>query len=185
MAVYQSSRYTGDLNYNFTSNITAGTSYKMRFHFAEQAFNSAGARVFSIQINGITVCTNLDIYQSAGAQYKALVREYTVTAESYGLSIWMHASANNASVNGIEILTVGSTPSVQPPVITSMIPSGNKPELGWSSVAGQTYAVYKSTNLLAGWIASPLTNITGDGTAKIFADPSPSEPAAFYRITAR
>jgi hypothetical protein len=45
--------------------------------------------------------------------------------------------------------------------------------------------VYKSTNLLAAWIAQPLTNIVGDGSAKVFADPSPTQRAAFYRMTAR
>ena len=79
----------------------------------------------------------------------------------------------------------GGGSTVQAPTISSMHPTGNKPELGWTSASGVTYAVYKSTNLLAGWMVTPLTNIAGDGNAKIFADPSPTQPAAFYRITAR
>jgi hypothetical protein len=75
--------------------------------------------------------------------------------------------------------------TIEPPTINLIQPSGNKPQLSWTSAANTTYAVYKSTNLQAGWIITALTNITGDGTAKTFTDPAPFEPAAFYRMTAR
>jgi hypothetical protein len=80
--------------------------------------------------------------------------------------------------------TVGG--GVQAPRISSCVrSSGNCPGLSWTSDSGVTYAVYKSTNLLAGWIAQPLTNIVGDGNTKMFTDPAPLQRDAFYRITAR
>jgi hypothetical protein len=108
------------------------------------------------------------------------------TVEQYAgllddVRIYDHALTSN------DVVTVmnGGGSSVQAPIISSIHSVGNSPQLSWSSAVGTTYAVYKSTNLLAGWIAQALTNIPGDGSAKIFTDPSPVQPAAFYRVTAR
>jgi len=79
----------------------------------------------------------------------------------------------------------GGGTTIQAPTINMIRPSGDKPELFWTSDTNTTYAVYKSTNLLTGWISTALTNIPGDGTAKTFTDPAAVEPAAFYRMTAR
>jgi hypothetical protein len=108
------------------------------------------------------------------------------TVEQYAgllddVRVYDHALASNEIVSVMN----GGGSGVQAPVINSIRPVGNNTELSWASDAGTTYAVYKSTNLLAAWIAQPLTNIVGDGSAKVFADPSPTQRAAFYRMTAR
>jgi hypothetical protein len=74
---------------------------------------------------------------------------------------------------------------VQAPVINSIRPVGSKPEFTWASVAGTTYAVYKSTNLFEAWLTQSLTNIVGDGSTKMFIDPAAVEPFACYKVTAR
>jgi hypothetical protein len=74
-----------------------------------------------------------------------------------------------------------------PPMI-SIAPKSNEAgniELAWQSVLGFDYAVYRTTNLLAGWPAQPLTNnISGDGTMKSVGDPTGTFPAAYYRLKA-
>ena len=49
-AVYQTERWNNN-TYTFP-NLIAGTSYKVRLHFAEIFYNAAGIRVFNIFING-------------------------------------------------------------------------------------------------------------------------------------
>src|SRR6185295_12700637 len=74
---YQSERY-GNFSYTFGS-LTAGASYTVRLHFAENHWTSAGARVFNVVINGSQVLSNFDIFANAGAN-KAVVRDFNATA---------------------------------------------------------------------------------------------------------
>ena len=49
--------------------------------------------------------SNFDIYATAGGNYKALVREFTTTANSSGqIAVNLTAVTDNASISGIEIL---------------------------------------------------------------------------------
>jgi hypothetical protein len=81
-----------------------------------------------------------------------------------------------------------SSGSGSPPVpatISSIRQIGTSPALSWLSVGSTMYAVYKSTNLITGWIGAPLTNTMGDGSTKVFVDPAAVEPFACYKVTAR
>jgi hypothetical protein len=184
--VYQSSRYTTDLGYVFTNNLTSGTVYKVRMHFAELYYTTTGHRLFNISLNGTQVRTNFDIVAAAGAGNKAAVLECTTTADSSGISIWMHSTLDNASINGIEIWTTGSSSGKEPPTIT-IGPRTNQTgtiQLSWPSESGTTYAVYRTTNLLAGWPSQPVTNISGDGATKVFSEPIGANNYAYYRLKA-
>jgi hypothetical protein len=81
----------------------------------------------------------------------------------------------------------GSTSNVPPPVIT-LGPISSQPgmiEFSWQSAVGAEYSVFRSTNLLAGWPAQPLTNnISGDGTMKLFSEAVGPLHAAYYRLKA-
>jgi hypothetical protein len=102
-AVYQSERY-GNLTYTLPS-LTASATYTVRLHFAELYQTAAGKRVFNVAINGATVLSNFDIYASAGGNYKALVREFTTTANASGqIVVTFTTVTDNASIGGIEIL---------------------------------------------------------------------------------
>jgi hypothetical protein len=58
-------------------------------------------------------------------------------------------------------------------------------ELSWPGVTGVEYGVYKTTNLLAGWPAQPLTNnISGNGATMSFSEPIGALSAAYYRLKA-
>lgn len=107
-AVYQSERY-GNFTYTIPQ-LTAGATYTVRLHFAELYWSSAGKRVFNVSINGSQVLTNFDIYATAGAQNKAVVKSYTATASSNGqISLQFSTVTDNATVDGIEVLSGSSS----------------------------------------------------------------------------
>lgn len=112
-AVYQSERY-GTSTYTLP-NLTAGSQYTVRLHFAELYWTATGKRKFNVAINGTTVLSNFDIYAAAGARYKALVREFTTTASSSGqIVIGFTTVTDNASIVGIEV--IASTPNYAPTI---------------------------------------------------------------------
>ncbi|HEY6788444.1 MAG TPA: malectin domain-containing carbohydrate-binding protein, partial [Trebonia sp.] len=102
-AVYQSNRY-GNFTYTVPG-LTAGASYTVRLHFAEEYWTTAGSRTFNVLIDGTQVLTNFDILATAGAEYKAVVEQFTATASSTGtVTIQFVTVKDNAQINGIEIL---------------------------------------------------------------------------------
>jgi len=108
-AVYQSNRY-GNFSYS-EAGLTAGASFTVRLHFAEEYWTTAGSRIFNVSINGQQVLTNFDILATAGAQYKAVVEQFAVTASSSGMiTIVFTTVKDNAQVNGIEILPASGSP---------------------------------------------------------------------------
>jgi hypothetical protein len=103
MAVYQSERY-GNSTYTLPD-LTAGSQYTVRLHFAELYQTAAGRRVFNVAINGTAVLSNFDIYAVAGARYKAVLREFTATANASGqIVIQFVTVTDNATIEGIEII---------------------------------------------------------------------------------
>jgi len=102
-AVYQSERY-GNVTYTMPS-LVVGASYTVRLHFAELFQTAAGKRIFNVAINGTTVLSNFDIFATAGANFKAVVRDFTTTANSSGqIVIKLTTVTDNATVEGIEII---------------------------------------------------------------------------------
>ena len=130
-AVYQTERY-GTSTYTLPS-LNVGSPYTVRLHFAELYQTAAGKRVFNVGINGTTVLSNFDIYAAAGGTYKAVVRDFTATANSSGqIVINLTTVTDNATIEGIEILT--STPNSAPSIVTAAAASPNP-------VAGTTSAL--------------------------------------------
>ncbi|HLG75699.1 MAG TPA: malectin domain-containing carbohydrate-binding protein, partial [Ktedonobacteraceae bacterium] len=104
-AVYQTCRWNSSFTYTIPG-LTAGKSYKVRLHWAELTFGSAGQRVFNVAINGNAVLSNFDVYATAGYK-KALIKEFTVTANSSGQIViaFTQGGADNPFINGLEIFT--------------------------------------------------------------------------------
>src|SRR5579883_2178494 len=104
-AVYQTCRWNSSFTYTIPG-LTAGKSYKVRLHWAELTFGSAGQRVFNVAINGNAVLSNFDVYATAGYK-KALIKEFTVTANSSGQIViaFTQGGADNPFINGIEVYT--------------------------------------------------------------------------------
>jgi hypothetical protein len=102
-SVYQHNRY-GNFTYTIPG-FTAGTSYTIRLHFAEEYWTAAGSRIFNAAIDGTQVLTNFDIFATAGGEYKAVVEQFTEVAPANGtFTIQFTTVKDNAQINGIEIL---------------------------------------------------------------------------------
>ena len=102
-SVYQHNRY-GNFTYTIPG-LTAGASYTVRLHFAEEYWTTAGSRTFNVLINGTQVLTSFDIFATAGGEYIAVIKAFTATASSTGtVTIQFVTVKDNAQVNGIEIL---------------------------------------------------------------------------------
>src|ERR1700726_4491365 len=111
-AVYQSERWGG---FTYTvPNLTPGGTYTVRLHFAEIAFASAGARLFSVAINGSTILSNFDIFATAGGANKALVEQFTSTADATGkITIsYIQGLADLPKSSGIEIVPASPPPAL-------------------------------------------------------------------------
>ncbi len=101
-AVYQTARI-GNFTYTI-GGLGAGSSHTVRLHFAETFWTAAGSRVFNVSINGTQVLTNFDIFAAAGAQNKALIEQFTATANSSGQFVVQFTTVkDNALVSGLEV----------------------------------------------------------------------------------
>jgi hypothetical protein len=105
--VYQSERW-GNLTYTVPG-LTPGIPYKVRLHFAEIYFNTAGSRVWNVLINGTVVLPNFDAFVAAGGANKAVVRDFTATANASGqITISLATVISNPKISGFEILPIPS-----------------------------------------------------------------------------
>jgi hypothetical protein len=110
--VYQTERY-GDFTYTIPG-LTPGGEYIARLHFAEVYWNSAGQRIFNVDINGNRVLTNFDPFAVTGGKDIAIVEAFLAKADASG-QITIHYFAapqspdQNAKSSGIEILPAASS----------------------------------------------------------------------------
>ena len=105
-AVYQSERY-GNFSYVFPG-LQAGAAYTARLHFVETYWTSSGQRVFNVSLNGSPLLSNFDIIAATGAKDKAIVKQFTATADSNGqITIQFSSVVDYAKVDGIEIIPTG------------------------------------------------------------------------------
>ena len=107
--LYQTERY-GNPTYRF--DIPNGT-YEVTLKFAETYWTSAGARIFDVLIEGITVLDNLDIYAQVGSNY-AYDRTFVVTVSDGQLTITMTSTADTGEINAIQVLRFEPTPTRTP-----------------------------------------------------------------------
>ncbi|WP_433975609.1 malectin domain-containing carbohydrate-binding protein [Tunturiibacter lichenicola] len=117
MAVYQSNRY-GNFTY-IIPNLTTGTAYAVRLHFAETYWSASNSRVFDVIANqGIssqqTLLSNFDIYQTAGGKDVAYSQDFLVTATNGQIVLTFKTDKDNALVSGIEVLTTTAVPPPPP-----------------------------------------------------------------------
>ena len=104
--VYESERW-GECVYAFSMKpLPGGGTYKVRLHFAETTFNSAGKRRFNVEINGKPVLTDFDVFQESGGKDRAVVKEFSnIQPDEGGKILIKFASglADQPEVNAIEI----------------------------------------------------------------------------------
>jgi len=81
-AVYQTDHYG---NCVFTAlHLKPRGPYHVRLHFAETYYDEAGRRVFDVSLNGRRVLDHFDIFKEAGAENRAVVREFATRADARG-----------------------------------------------------------------------------------------------------
>jgi hypothetical protein len=108
-AVYQSWRTGTKKAANFSYTLTgfsAGTSYSLRLHFAENSVTKAGARKFDVTVNGVKVLSAFDVFAAAGGKNKAVIKDFRTTANASGqivISFTAVTAAQDPIINGIEV----------------------------------------------------------------------------------
>jgi len=152
MAVYQTARI-GSFSYVIPG-FAPGSSQKVRLHFAETFFATAGSRTFNVFINTTEVLNNFDIFATAGAKNKAVIEEFTQNADANGMyTITFNAIVNSALISGIEIVpgvnnctTVPTAPSG----LGATAGSSSQINLSWTASTAPSgctisYNVFRST----------------------------------------
>ena len=87
--------------------VNPGT-YEVRLYFAEIYFNTTGARIFNVSIEGTPVLQNYDIVADVGP-FTGVVKSFVVTADT-NLDIDLSRVTENPKINAIEIVDATGTP---------------------------------------------------------------------------
>lgn len=171
--VYQTERY-GNFTYTF-SGLMPGTTYLVRLHFAETYWSSAGKRRFNVFINGTQVLTNFDIVAEAGAPNKAVIEEFTPTANPSGQIVIRFATVlDNAKCSGIEVVL----PRPTPPEHVCAVPGDSVVTLSWTaSPNADSYNVKRA--LASG---GPYVNVCSGLTATNFIDSGLTNGTTYYYV---
>jgi len=150
-AVYQSVRWAPAFTYTM-GGLTPGSSYLVRLHFAELSFNAPGQRVFNVALNGTHVLSSFDPFAVAGGQNKAVIEEFTTTANGAGqIAIaFSKGAADNPEIAGIQVFGTAGGPVTAPvpgtPTGLAASAGTGQISLSWSTTTGAaTYNVYRST----------------------------------------
>jgi hypothetical protein len=103
-AVYQSERW-GACTYTITG-LAASASHTVRLHLAEIYWSGANQRKFHVNINGTRVLTDFDVFATAGAKNKAIVRQFTATSNGSGqITIqFLVGAVDQPKISGIEVI---------------------------------------------------------------------------------
>jgi len=170
--VYQDQRY-GNMTYTFT-NYKPGTNYLVRLHFCEPVWTASGQRVFNVYLNGQKVLSNFDVFATAGAQNKAVIKEIMTTANaSGGLVAGFTNVVDNAEINAIEILQGG----LYVPLNLTATAGNQQAILSWSGVAGATSYNVKRATVSGG----PYVNVTNLPTT-LFTDTTVAGATTYYYV---
>jgi hypothetical protein len=177
-AVYQYNRY-GTSTYTVT-NLTPNAACWVRLHFSEAYWTAPGKRVFNILINGTTVAANFDIYAAAGAQNRAVIREFYAAANGSGqMTLQFATVTDNAQINGIEVLK----PQPMAPTGLAAAADSAQVSLTWQPAAGAaSYNVYRASSAGGPYL---LISTGGSVTEPGYIDSTASYGNSwFYAITA-
>ena len=93
----------GNLTYTFTG-FAANSSHTFTMYFVENYWTASQKRVFTVNANGAAKLSGIDIFALAGAQFKAVQRSFTATADGAGkILVTLVPTTDNASVEGIVV----------------------------------------------------------------------------------
>lgn len=160
--IYQSERYGLSA---FKADIPPG-QYTIVMHFSESFMQSAGLRVFSVNIEGVPVLVNFDIFAEAGARYVALKKTFNSTVTDGVLDLDFQQFVDTSLLNGIEILSSDALGvSDANGQVSRLFTLGNIAGLNEITVTPQSFtgnpAVFSVTNL--GGPATQIVMVSGNG----------------------
>ena len=167
------------------------TKVDLRLHFAERAAanNTAGKRLFDIDVEGETVRQDFDIFAAAGGLNTATVLGINnVTVKGGSLELALKATADYPAISAIEVLCQGTCPvdTTAPAAPTGLTADGAQAgvTLDWDDSAATDlvgYRVYRSAS--AGGTFTELTS-TPVATSTYVDTTAPANIEAFYRVVA-
>jgi len=177
-SVYQTERW-GNSTYTFDALVPAA-SYNVRLHWAEisPSVTGVGDRRFHLTINDTQVLTNFDIYAAAGAKFKAVTREFAVSATGSGQIIlqFSQGAQNEAKIGGLEIRPV------LPPLVCSPALTNGNVTLTWPTFPGKSYRVeYRNALDIPGWGALG-SDLPAQSNSLSITTSTAGIPRRFYRI---
>jgi hypothetical protein len=79
-------------------------SYRVRMHFSENWKTAANQRKFNVAINNVQVLTDEDVFAEAGAQFKGIVKDFTITTTRPLIAVTVFpGSVDQAMISAVEI----------------------------------------------------------------------------------
>ncbi len=144
-AVYQTWR--SGYFYCSVLGLKAGGSYTIRLLFSENTVSAAGLHEFNVAINGALVLKDFDIYATAGAEFKAVTKQFTANANSGGgIAIGFAPVKGLGQVNGIEVLPAAA--------VSQAIDAGGATVGAYAADSGFTGGTAASTSAAIGTSAA-------------------------------
>ncbi|WP_207590924.1 malectin domain-containing carbohydrate-binding protein [Halomontanus rarus] len=113
-ALYQTERYGEQFTYDLS--VPNGT-YAVQLLFAEIYHNSAGQRVFDVAVEGTERLSDYDLYAEAGHDAVQVETFRDVSVSDGSLTIEFTASADNAKVSAIRVLSTDFDGGEEPPAV--------------------------------------------------------------------
>ena len=105
------------MEWTFSLDVAYASDLEVRLFFIEMSRCSAGNRVFDVEIDGVIVEEDLDVYEAAGSQCEVgIMRTYNVSSIGSTLTIRFPLENGKPSIiSAIEVL--GPPPFEEPPII--------------------------------------------------------------------
>ncbi len=131
-------------------------NYRVRLHFVDPDFDSAGQRTFDITLQGTVAAANFDIAAVAGGRLRAVTKDLNVSASNGGgIALALaNRTANPALIAGIEILSANPNPIPSPVALVEVSVDGGAT---WRT-AGDNLAIDPYGRGQFSWTADRETN---------------------------
>ena len=102
--IYNTNRYSASA-VNYTLPVPTAGSYQLRLMFAEIYFSAPNGRLFDVEVQGVVVVPQLDLYVAAGGNFAAydLYTNVTVSGQQRAVQVVLRSNVNNALLSGIQL----------------------------------------------------------------------------------
>lgn len=178
--LYQSAR-VGTFAYQFA--LPDGT-YQVTLKFAELWASAAGRRKFAVDLNGVRVLNNFDIFAAAGGRYRAIDRSFAASVAGGKLLIRLTGQVGNALINAIEVVAAPPPGGAAPPAVSVTVTPASA-QLTASQTQTFTAAVSGTANTAVNWSLSPAVGtLSTSGTTAVYTAPGTIEQSQTVEVTA-